>query len=104
MTETEFNQLVDETLRKIETAIEASGADIDYETSAGILTLDFADGSKIVINRQTANQELWVAARAGGFHFRWADGAWRSTRDGAELMASLAGWVSQQAGTPVRLA
>ncbi|MEO1766611.1 iron donor protein CyaY [Thiobacter aerophilum] len=101
MTETEFNRLVDETLARIEQAIEDSGADIDYETSAGILTLDFPDGSKIVINRQSANQELWVAARAGGFHFRWMDGAWRNTRDGSQLIPSLARWVSEQAGMPV---
>ncbi len=104
MTETEFNQLVDETLQRIEAGIDASGADIDYETSAGILTLSFADGSKIVINRQGAHQELWVAARAGGFHFRWSDGAWRDTRTGGELMTRLSEWVSQQAGEPVRLA
>lgn len=103
MTETEFNQLVDQTLMRIEAGIEASGADIDYETAAGILTLDFPDGSKIIVNRQGAAQELWVAARAGGFHFRWQDGAWRNTRDGAELMASLSQWVSQQAGEPVQL-
>lgn len=103
MTETEFNRLVDETLARIEQAIEDSGADIDYETSAGILTLTFPDASKIVINRQAANQELWVAARAGGFHYRWVDGAWRNTRDGSELMPALSQWVSQQAGEPVSI-
>ncbi len=104
MTDTEFNALVDETLSRIEAALEASGADIEYETSGGILTLEFEDGSKIVINRQGANQELWVAAKSGGFHYRWQDGAWRNTRDGSELFASLSTCVSQQAGTPVTLA
>lgn len=103
MTETEFNQRVDATLMQIEAAIEASGADIEYETASGILTLEFADDSKIIVNRQGATQELWVAARAGGFHYRWADGAWRNTRDGSELLAALSGYVSQQAGEPVRL-
>lgn len=104
MTETEFNQRVDETLMRIEAAVEASGADIDYETASGILTLEFADGSKIIINRQGATQELWVAARAGGFHYRWVDGAWRNTRDGSELLAALSGYVSEQAGEAVGLA
>jgi CyaY protein len=103
MTETEFNQLVDDTLMRIEAALDASGADIDFETAQGILTLTFPDGSKIIINRQGANQELWVAARAGGFHYRWQDGAWRNTRDGSELMASLSRWVSEQAGEPIEL-
>lgn len=103
MTETEFNQHVDDTLMRIEAAVEASGADIEYETASGILTLEFADGSKIIINRQGATQELWVAAKAGGFHYRWADGAWRNTRDGSELLAALSGYVSQQAGESVKL-
>lgn len=103
MTETEFNQRVDATLMQIEGAVEASGADIEYETASGILTLEFADGSKIIINRQGATQELWVAAKAGGFHYRWVDGAWRNTRDGSELLAALSGYVSQQAGEPVSL-
>jgi CyaY protein len=104
MTETEFNRLVDDTLTRIESAIDDSGADIEYETAAGILTLEFEDGSKIIINRQGANQELWVAAKAGGFHYRWADGAWRNTRDGSELLAALSGYISQQAGEAVTLA
>lgn len=108
MTESEFNQRVDETLLAIEAALEraaaAGGPEIDFETSAGILTLEFEDGSKIIVNRQSANQELWVAARAGAFHYRWRDGAWRNTRDGSELMESLAALISQQAGAPVSLA
>jgi CyaY protein len=103
MTETEFNRLVDDTLERIESAIERSGADIEFETAAGILTLEFEDGSKIIINRQGATQELWVAARSGGFHYRWADGAWRNTRDGSELFAALGGCVSQQAGEAISL-
>lgn len=103
MTETEFNRLVDETLERIESAIERSGADIEFETASGILTLEFEDGSKIIINRQGATQELWVAAKSGGFHYRWADGAWRNTRDGSELFAALTGCVSQQAGEAISL-
>jgi len=104
MTETEFNQLVDDTLMRVEEAIEASGADIEYETVSGILNLEFEDGSKIIINRQGATQELWVAAKSGGFHYRWTDGAWRNTRDGSDFMAALSRCASQQAGEAVDLA
>lgn len=104
MTETEFNRLVDETLERIEGAVERSGADIEFETVSGILTLEFEDGGKIIVNRQGAAQELWVAAKSGGFHYRWTDGAWRNTRDGSELFAALAACASQQAGEPVNLA
>lgn len=98
MTPTEFTQLVDTTLAQIEQAIEASDADIDFETSAGILELEFSNGSKIIINRQSASQELWVAAKSGGYHYVWKDEAWRNTRDGSELFAALGRYVSEQAG------
>lgn len=103
MTPSEFNLLVDTTLAQIEQAIEASGADIDFEMTAGILELEFGNGSKIIINRQSANQELWVAAKSGGYHYLWKDNAWRNTRDSSELFASLSRYVSEQAGEKVEL-
>lgn len=103
MTPTEFTQLVDTTLSQIEQAIEASDADIDFETSAGILELEFANGSKIIINRQSASQELWVAAKSGGYHYVWKDDAWRNTRDGSELFVALGRYVSEQAGQTVEM-
>jgi len=103
MTETEFNQEVDATFMKIEAALDRNDADIDYETAAGILTLEFEDGSKIIVNRQGATQEIWVAAKSGGYHYRWNEGAWRNTRDGSELLASLASYISRQSGQDITL-
>jgi CyaY protein len=103
LSETEFNRLVDETLLEIETALERSAVDLDFESAAGILQISFDDGSKIIINRQTPNREIWLAARAGGFHFRLDNGQWRGTRDGRELFAVLSECASQQAGEAVDL-
>lgn len=104
MNESEFNKLADATLTAIEQAIERCGAGIDYELQAGgVLELEFDDGSKMVINRHAVAQEIWVAARSGGFHFKAADGKWVGTRDGKELMQALEELVSQQAGEAVRL-
>ena len=55
MDEREFNTLADATLARIEAALEASGADIDFELAAGgVLEIEFADGSKIIVNRRRA--------------------------------------------------
>ena len=97
MEETEFHRAVDGVLSRIERAAEASGG-IDADLEAGILTLECPDGSRIIVNRQTPNREVWVAARSGGFHFAWKDGAWRDTRSGEELFASLARIVLAQGG------
>jgi len=68
-----------------------------------VLEIEFADGSRMVINRHGAAREIWVAARSGGFHFRWDGSVWRDTRDGAELFAALSRLVSAQGGQPVLL-
>jgi len=104
MAQTDFDALAGAALAQIEHALEASGAEVDFERKAGdMLELEFADGSKIIINRHGAAREIWVAARSGGFHFRWDGSAWRDTRSGAELFAALAELVSAQSGRPVVL-
>lgn len=104
MTDSEFNALADATLAQIEAGLEASDADLDFEmASAGVLEVEFADGSKIIVNRHGSAKEIWVAAKSGGFHYRWDGAAWRDTRDGGELIAALSELVSAQAGQPVDL-
>lgn len=104
MDDKEFNALADAVLARIEAAVEASGADLDFEPQpGGILEIEFADGSKIIVNRHGVAKEMWVAARAGGFHFRWDGSAWRDTRDNEELMAKLSRLASQQAGETIEL-
>ena len=104
MNETEFEALATQTLQQIERALEESGIDADFELKeGGVLELEFDNGSKIIVNRHGAAHEIWVAARAGGFHFRWDGSAWHDTRGGSELFAALSKLVSAQSGTAVNL-
>ena len=104
MTEAEFLERAEATLERIEAALEESGLDADVERKeGGIIEIELADGTRMVINRHAAAREIWVAARSGGFHFRWEDGAWRDTRDGGELFAALSRLLSALNGGPVNL-
>ena len=104
MNESEFNQRVDDTLLQIEEAVDETGADIDYENVGGILTLHFPDGSQVIINRQGAANQLWVAARSGGFHFNYdAQSGWVRDTDGSALFELLSKVCSEQAGEAVSL-
>jgi len=104
MEETEFAEFAERTLARIEASLEESGVDADVEMKpGGVIEIEYADGSKMVINRHAAAREIWVAARSGGFHFRWEGGAWRDTREGTELFAALSKLVSAQSGQPVIL-
>lgn len=104
MTESEFENLAGAALAALESAFEASLPDVDVQTKgAGVLEIEFDDGSKMVINRHGAAREIWVAAKSGGFHFRYDGALWRDTRDGTELFAAVSKLASQQGGTPVVL-
>ena len=104
MKDNEFESLSDDALVRIEHALEASGTDADVELKeGGVLEIEFENGTKIIVNRHAVAKEIWVAARAGGFHFRWDGTAWRDTRDGSELFAALSRLVSAQGGQPVLL-
>ena len=104
MNDSEFDRLADAALARIEAGLDACDADLDVAmVSAGVLEIELADGGKIIVNRHAAAQELWVAARSGGFHFRWDGAAWRDTRDGSELFAALSALISAQSGVAVAL-
>ena len=100
MNESDFHRDVDAVLARIEAAVEESDS-LDVDLESGILTVTCRDGSRIIVNRQTPNREIWVAARSGGFHFTAREGEWRDTRSGDELFASLARLFASQGGEEV---
>lgn len=109
LTDSDFERLATETLAGIEASVEAAaeaaGLDIDLQMKpGGVLELGFEDASKMIINRQGAVREIWVAARSGGYHFRYDGNRWVDTRDGGELFAALSRMVSAQCGGAVILA
>ena len=83
MTESEFNQLIDEIFYCLELQLDEIDSDMDYESGGGVLTLKFESGSTMVFSRQPPTRQLWLATRAGGFHFEFdpAVDDWRNTRD-----------------------
>jgi CyaY protein len=103
MTESEFLALAEQTLDAIEAAVEAAPIDVEVARAGNVLTLELADGTRIVVNSQTPMQQIWVAAKSGGFHYERRGGEWRDTRDGTELFAALSRILSAQGGKPVLL-
>lgn len=85
MNETEFHQLVDIQMQNIEEAIDESEADVDYEVTGNVMTLEFENRSQIIINRQEPMREIWLASKSGGFHFKLIDDKWTCSKTGMEL-------------------
>lgn len=106
MNESQYNDQLDDLMVSIEDAIEEAELDIDYETSAGILTLTCEDDSKVILSRQTVMLQLWLAARSGGFHFDFNEDReqWICDSTGEEFMDALNRCLSEQSGEKISLA
>lgn len=109
MTESEFLTLADATLNAIEAALERATdndeIDVECSRSGNVLEIEFINnGTKVIVNSQAPMQEMWVAAKSGGFHYKYAGHQWINTRDGSELFAALSGMVGQQGGVTLTLA
>src|SRR4051795_2964961 len=109
MTDSEFLDLAETTLNRIETAFDQlndeDALDVECKRSGNVLEIEFIDnGSKIIVNSQAPLQEMWVAARAGGYHYKRVGEQWRNTRDDSELFASLSQLASAQGGAQVTIA
>ncbi len=106
MTESEFNDLAELTLISIEETIEALQADIDFDNINDVLTLEFDNGSQIIINKQTPARQIWVAARSGGYYFDYDESSksWQLSNDsGKDLFQCLGQYCSEQAGQEIIL-
>jgi CyaY protein len=102
MTDTEYQDRAEALLRAIELACDRinddTDADVDNQRVGGMITLTFANGSQIVINLQKPLHEVWMAARAGGFHYKHDGSVWMDTKGQGEFFAHLSRCASEQAG------
>ena len=103
MNETEFLRYSDQLFAHIEDQLDQCGADFDCEHNGNVLTIEADNGTQIIVNRHTPNQELWIAAKSGGYHFALREGEWRSTRDGSSFFAMLNEVLGEAAGEAVEI-
>ena len=103
-----FYAIAEKTLTAIEISLEEafqeSDLDLDISRQGGnVVNIQFEDKSVIVVNTQSPLQEIWVAAKEGGFHYKWSgtlsEPLWLDTKTGAELFSELSRLASQQAKT-----
>ncbi|WP_216229541.1 iron donor protein CyaY [Polynucleobacter sp. 78F-HAINBA] len=108
----QFHQLGSNVLQSIEVALEAADdaldLDLDVERQGGnVINIRFRDRSVIVVNTQPPLHEIWVAAKSGGYHYRWAGTLatplWLDTKTGRELLTDLSEFASAQAGQAIAI-
>ena len=102
MTDLEFLDQAEQLLRAVELACDRindeSDADIDNQRTGGMITLSFANRSQIIINLQKPLHEVWLAARSGGYHFRFDGQQWADTKGQGEFFQRLTQDATTQSG------
>lgn len=83
--DTEFLEVANVKLEELEAWTDEHLPDADVTRMGNVLTVRLDNGNEIVLNLQTPWQEIWLASRLGGFHFRRRDGVWHDTRTDATL-------------------
>ena len=108
----QFHQLGNQLLHSIEVALESADDELDLDLDVArqggnVINIRFRDKSVIVVNTQPPLHEIWVAAKSGGYHYRWAGTVaqplWLDTKTGKELLSDLSEFASAQAGQPVKI-
>ncbi|MFZ2325547.1 MAG: iron donor protein CyaY, partial [Rhodoferax sp.] len=93
MTDTEYMDQAEALLKAVEVACDRindeTDVDVDNQRVGGMVTLTFANHSQIVINQQKPLHEIWMATRAGGYHYRYLDGQWQDTKGQGEFFTAL---------------
>ena len=106
MTDPEYMDRAEAVLAAIERGCDrindATDADIDNQRVGGMITITFRNGSQLIINLQKPLQEIWLAARSGGYHYRHDGRAWVDTKTGEEFFGQLSREASAQAGLPLQ--
>jgi CyaY protein len=106
MDRSEFLRRVDECLERVADWLEPFDPDeIDFACPDGVVTLEFADGTKYVLNRQIATNQMWFAAGVRAWHYDWDEGTetWRCDKDGHELLERISEVVTEKLGREVRI-
>jgi len=108
MTDSEFLDQAEKLLKAVELSCdrinETTDADIDNQRSGGMVTLVFVNRSQIVINLQKPLHEVWMAAKSGGFHYKFDGNQWNDSKGQGEFFASLSRYASEQAGRALAFA
>jgi len=105
MTDSEYMDRAEAALAAIERGCDrindTTDADIDNQRVGGMITISFRNGSQLIVNLQKPLQEIWLAARSGGYHYRFDGTAWVDTKSGEEFFGNLSREATSQAGQPL---
>jgi len=102
MQDAEFHALVDTLFNSVEDELDAQELDLDIDSAGGILTIEFPNGTSVIVSRQIAGHQVWIAARSGGFHLSHENG-WLCKVTAEDFASLLSRVMTEQLGEKVKI-
>ena len=103
-TDIEFTKLADEFMESVFTQLtELDPDELDPDLAMGVLSMEFADGSKCIMNRQTAAHQIWLAEGAEAWHFTRDEGTgdWLENKGRGRVQDVLGEILTRRLGRPI---
>jgi len=106
-----YEAAAERALKDLQDRLTEAAEGFESDLANGILTIEFDDGAKYVINSHRAARQIWMAAERSAWHFDLrAEGAagagerWVAAKGGEELWSTVEAALSRKLGRAIRLA
>ena len=105
VSEVEFERIADEELHGLVEAIIAASEELDPDLESGVLTINFEDDTRYIVNSHRAARQIWMAAERSAWHFDYdpTTKQWIASQSGAELWTAVSGVLSRKLGRTIVL-
>jgi CyaY protein len=106
LSESEYDSLAQPELQRLIDSLDTlSNEELEAELASDILTIEFSDGARYVLNSHRAARQIWLSAERAAWHFDFlpARQAWVAAKTGDELWSTLTRLLSDKLGEPITL-
>jgi len=109
LTESEYDALAAAELQRLiaslDTLSEESDDSLEAELASDILTIEFGDGTRYVVNSHRAARQIWLSAERSAWHFDYlrSSKSWVAAKSGDELWSTMRRLLAAKLRTEVSL-
>jgi len=109
LTESDYDALAAPELQRLIASLDAlteeSQDALEAELASDILTIEFSDGTRYVMNSHRAARQIWLSAERAAWHFDYVPSSktWVASKSGDEMWATLNRLLSAKLKSPVKL-
>ena len=106
LNESDYDAVAAPELERLITSLDGLTNDsVEAELASDILTVEFADGARYVLNSHRAARQIWLSAERSAWHFDYQSDSktWVASKTGDELWATLTRLLTAKLGEQVTL-